>query len=117
MATEDDFYEPDFSFTEQDDTYKNDDVVCVFDKKIINFFKEYMDKNERDYFYRDDKEKIKVDDIKKYLRLKYIADKAMEKEKFNIAEFILDHIRPVSISLLVWLNILTNGDGNCISCK
>lgn len=106
--TDDDFDEPDYSFTEQDDTYKNDDVVSVFDKNAIKFFKEYMDKNERDYFYRDDKDKIKVDDIKKYLRLKYISDKAMEKEKFNIVEFILDHIRPVSISLLIGLNILTS---------
>lgn len=108
MATDDDFYEPDFSFTEQDDTYKNDDMVSVFDKKVINFFKEYIDKNEKDYFYRDDKDKIKVDDIKKYLRMKYISEKSMEKEKFNISEFILDHIRPVSISLLIALNVLTS---------
>jgi len=106
--TDDDFDEPDFSFTEQDDTYKNDDTVSVFDKKIIKFFKEYVDKNEGDYFYRDDKEKIRVDEIKKHLRLKYIADKAMQKEKFDISGFILDHLRPVSISLLIGLNILTS---------
>lgn len=106
--TDDDFDEPDFSFTEQDDTYKNDDMVSVFDKKVIKFSKEYVDKNERDYFYRDDKEKIKVGEIKKYLRLKYIADKAMEKEKFDIPGFIFDHIKPVSVALLIGLNILTS---------
>ncbi|MCG0999518.1 Ntn hydrolase family protein [Acetobacter persici] len=106
----DDFQEHNFDdlFGSDDDGFKKDEMVSVFDDDVIKFFKGYLDKNKKSPWCREDEDKIKVDELRKFMRIQFLANKVFEKEKFDIAGFILDHLRPVSISLLIVLNIFTS---------
>ena len=105
----DDFQEPDFDdFFGSGNGFKKDEMVSVFDDDVIKFFREYVNKNKLSSWYGEDDDKIKVDELRKFMRIQFLENKVFEKEQFDITGFILDHLRPVSVALLVGLNILTS---------